>query len=585
MLDPRIYRTGLVVVALAVIVVAFSLGNQPGPLGTTLAPEAFNGQNAYATMAKLAARNPQRRPGSAGDDAVAGYVAAQLRADGFSVSTDRFSGRTVAGARPLAAVLGTLPGLSSESIVVVAHRDALQGPSAADVSGTAVLLELARDLSGQTQNRSIVLASTSGTIGGAGAAQLAHSLPGPVDAVITLGDMAGSRARQPVVVPWSNTRLVAPTMLRNTVAAALGSQATLPPGGTSLGGQFLHLALPMAISDQAPFIASGQPSVLLSLSGDRPPAPTAPTDPNRITMLGRTVLETVNALSAGPRVSPPSAYLLYAGKVVPAWGIRLLVLALIVPVLAATVDGLARARRRGHSIGRWLVWVLASAAPFALGAIVVLLLSLVGVIDNAVPGPVGAGAVSVHGSQIAIMVLLAAVIAAGFAALRGVLAQATADSGDPGRPGAAAALLLVLCLLTIAVWLANPFASALIVPALHLWMWVVAPEVAPRRAVSVLLVLGGLALPALAVFYYSHALALNLPDTLWSAVLLVAGGTASPEAAIECSVLLGCVISVVLIAWRSARQARPEELPITVRGPITYAGPGSLGGTGSALRR
>ena len=31
-LDPRIYRTGLVAVALAVIVLAFSLENQPGPL-------------------------------------------------------------------------------------------------------------------------------------------------------------------------------------------------------------------------------------------------------------------------------------------------------------------------------------------------------------------------------------------------------------------------------------------------------------------------------------------------------------------------------------------------------------------------
>ena len=68
MLDPRIYRTGFVVVALALVVLAFSLQNQPGPASTTLAPEAFNGSSAYATMQRMAADAPQRRPGSIGDD-------------------------------------------------------------------------------------------------------------------------------------------------------------------------------------------------------------------------------------------------------------------------------------------------------------------------------------------------------------------------------------------------------------------------------------------------------------------------------------------------------------------------------------
>jgi hypothetical protein len=585
MLDPRIYRTGLVVVALAVIVVMFSLSDQQGPLGTTLAPEAFNGQNAYATMTKLAAQHPRRRPGSPGDDAVAGYVASQLKADGFAVSTDRFTGRTVDGSRSLTAVTGSLAGLSSASIVVVAHRDALHAPATADLSGTAVLLELARDLSGETQKRSIVLASTSGTLGGAGAAQLARSLPGPVHAVIALGDLAGNAARQPVVAPWSNSSLVAPTRLRNTVAAALSAQTSLRPDGLSLGGQFLHLALPLAISDQAPFVVRGEPAVLLSLSGQRPPPPQEPTNPNQITALGRTVLQTVSALSGGAQITPPSPYLLYGGKVVPAWGIRLLVLALILPVLAATVDGLARARRRGHSITGWVVWVLSAAAPFAVAAILVLALRLVGVIDVAPPGPVGAGAVSVHGSAIAIMAVLACVIAVGSALMRRLVTGRAADSSGFGRAGAAAALLVVLCLLAIVMWLANPFTAALIVPALHLWMWVVAPEVGPRRPVSVALILGGLVLPALAAFYYAHTLGVNALDGAWSAVLLLAGGTVGPLAALEGSVLLGCLASVIAIAWRSARQARPEEAPITVRGPITYAGPGSLGGTGSALRR
>ena len=42
----------------------------------------------------------------------------------------------------------------------------------------------------------------------------------------------------------------------------------------------------------------------------------------------------------------------------------------------------------------------------------------------------------------------------------------------------------------------------------------------------------------------------------------------------------------VLVARRRiARENGPAAAPILTRGPVTYAGPGSLGGTESALRR
>ena len=70
MFDPRIYRNGMMVVAVALIVVAFSLGNQPSGLTAMLVPDSFSGANAYGTMTSLAARYPDRLPGSAGDNHV-----------------------------------------------------------------------------------------------------------------------------------------------------------------------------------------------------------------------------------------------------------------------------------------------------------------------------------------------------------------------------------------------------------------------------------------------------------------------------------------------------------------------------------
>src|SRR5437660_4175074 len=200
MLDPRIYRTGLVPVVLAVIVLAFSLQNQPGALSTTLAPDAYSAQNAYATMNALAARYPDRRPGSAGDRGVADYVAAALGRDNFTVSRDSFSGHTVDGTTALQNVTGMRAGQLAGTIAIVSARDSLRGPARAQLSGTAVMLELARLLAGETQQHTVVLASISGTAGGAGALRLADTLPQPVDAVIVLGDLAGTTVHQPLVV-------------------------------------------------------------------------------------------------------------------------------------------------------------------------------------------------------------------------------------------------------------------------------------------------------------------------------------------------------------------------------------------------
>jgi hypothetical protein len=630
MLDPRIYRTGLMVVVVAVIVVAFSLGNQAAPLTASLVPDAFDGQNAYSTMQNLAGQYPDRPPGSYGDNEIADYVASSLKQDGFLTGRTVFTAQTVDGPRTVQTVTGTLAGSNPGTIVVVAHRDSTRtnrSGSPAELSGTAVLLELARDLAAQTQQRTVVLASTSASVGAAGAQQLARTLPGPIDAVIVLGDMTGLEVRSPVVVPWSDSQLVAPPLLRNTVASAISAQTNVNPTSESLGGQFLHLAFPLAATEQRPFADSGEPAVLVSTSGARLPAPGEPTSQGQITGFGRAILETVTALGAGPNLPGPSSYLSMHGELIPAWAVRLLVLALIVPVLLATIDGLARARRRGYRVARWVVWVLTACIPFVVAALAVIALRVTGVIEAAPPGPVGGDAITLTGRAIAILAGLACLIVAAFAlrwALgRRVWSPQTADAGldthvaiadaaadppaingerangrarrhrggrapisdDAASPGAAAAFLLVMSVVTLVIWVENPFAAALIVPALHAWMWIVAPEQRLRTPWAALLFLIGLIPGALAAYYYAAVLGLGPATGAWNAVLMLAGGDVSLVAALEWSVVLGCVVSLAVMIVRIARQPRPVDAPVTTRGPITYAGPGSLGATGSALRR
>jgi hypothetical protein len=72
----------------------------------------------------------------------------------------------------------------------------------------------------------------------------------------------------------------------------------------------------------------------------------------------------------------------------------------------------------------------------------------------------------------------------------------------------------------------------------------------------------------------------------WELVLMIAGGQLGVIQALEWSVVLACALSAAEIgAGATRRELVLEEIPVTVRGPATYAGPGSLGGTESALRR
>ena len=110
MLDLRVYRAAFVPALLAFVITAFSLGSPPRAATTTLAPDAFQGSRAFGSLGRLADAYPARRPGGPGDEALARSVAAQMRATGLQVTSDRFSGRTIDGDRTLTNVVGVRPG-------------------------------------------------------------------------------------------------------------------------------------------------------------------------------------------------------------------------------------------------------------------------------------------------------------------------------------------------------------------------------------------------------------------------------------------------------------------------------------------
>jgi hypothetical protein len=191
----------------------------------------------------------------------------------------------------------------------------------------------------------------------------------------------------------------------------------------------------------------------------------------------------------------------------------------------------------------------------------------------------------VHLASVVEIVAAALILVLAMFPIRALIVRRLGVQGDPAGPGGAAGVLVLMCVISLVLWVSNPFAAALIVPALHLWMWVVAPEVRLRVPAAVVLLLVGLAPVALVLLYYADQFGLGPLGVIWTGVLLIAGGGIGIPALLEWSIVAGCAVSVAVIAARAAKAEAPKAAPVTVRGPITYAGPGSLGGTKSALRR
>lgn len=583
MLDPRIYRAAWLPILFALVLAGFSLRDQPRPLTSSLAADAFDGAAAFRQLDRLAAEAPLRRPGSAGDERVAARVEQTLRANGFRVGVERFEAETADGRRELTTVVGERTGFSSRRVLVLAHRDALGRGARAELSGTAALLELARVLGGRTLDRTLVLASTSGgTAGLAAARRLAEESGAQLDAVLVLGDLAGAGTDRPVVVPWSESKAIAPLELRRTVEAAVAAEAEVRAGAIRPGVQLARLAFPLTLGEQGPFNARGIGAVLLSASGERAPAADAPVSEERLTAFGRAALRSVGALDAGSDVPASEPYVVLERKILPAWSVRVLAIVLMLPVLLAAIDAFARVRRRRERVAMWLRWVAVSVAPFALAGLLTVGLFQAGLIDAAPDSPVAGAAAAPSAAALA---CLAVVLALGWFVMRPRLARLAGVQGDPGTGGAATAVVLVLCAAALVVWVANPYASLLLVPALHLWLLTMAPETQLRRPLAVALWAVGLLPPLLVAYAYARQFGLDPLELAWMGALLVAGGGISPLAALLWCVVLGCSASALVVVLRATGARSGPGAPITVRGPATYAGPGSLGGTESALRR
>lgn len=586
MLDPRLTRIFVLPLLAVLVLAAFSVQDRPRALRTFQAPDAFAGAATMTELNGLAGLYPSRPAGGPADTDAGKDIANRFREDGLDVQTSMVDVRTPDGGDAEALqVVGERPGPQRGAIVVVAARDSIRPGSRAELTGTATLLQLSSLLGKRRVEHPVQLVSVSGTTAQSAYRALARRLADEseaVRAVIVIGTV-GTPDLLPPVVPFSSGPELASSRLRRTLDEALRSERSVGDASPGLAAQLVRLAAPVTTGGQGPLLRAGVPAILLSTSGDRvPPADAVPTE-ERLEADGRALVRSIIAIDNARTVDlSPEQRLSAADGIIPGWALRVIVLALLIPPALLIIDGLARARRERQRVGRWIVWTLLLALPQLLGIGAVALAVSAGWVS--LPG--GPVDPAIWDGDLAPLVVFLVVTALGHLLVRpGLLFLLGLRGQRSSVPGAPLGLAVVLEISALATWVVNPAAAAVMLPAVLIWPVILDAGMRPGRIGACFGVLLGL-LPIVALLE-NLLTRYPLGDVSSAAswfVSLLAAGDVGLFAQVWFAVLAGCSIGALLIA-RHGRFADPGDAEVTVRGPVSYAGPGSLGGVDSALER
>jgi hypothetical protein len=565
------YRGTWLLVGVPLLVAALSVA-RPEPLPPPALPPTFDAEAANTLAIDLAGGRPNRTPGSLG---AVDWVAERFRVYGFKPKLERFDVDIPGlGRRQLTNVSATAVGRTRRAIVVLAHRDNLgTSPGAVDnASGTAAMIELARayahapgSAGGQVRpaHDIVFLSTDGGAYGGIGAARFASD-PSNRDrlvAVLSLDSVAGSGA--PRLELAGDEPRNPPPALVETAAERLVEQTGAQPDRPSALQQLVDLGFPFSLREQAPFVALGIPALTLTTATAAAGEDSDDTDRLRVERLGeigRASQQLLVSLDAGAELAPIAGGYVYLGpRIVRGWAIQFVLIASVLPFLAAAVDLFARCRRRRIRLGA-AVRSLRRRAGFWLAAGVLFwLLGLFGAWPSGVDRPLPPGGEAVADVPVVALGLLGAGAAAAWLITRARLLPRRPVSTEEELAGATASLigLGVLSLVTIAV---NPYTLIFLLPSLHAWIWL--PQLRDAKLVTRLGVwAAGLAGPALLIASYAtrHDLGLEAP---WYLASLVAVGYVEPALVflfLAWAAAAGQLAAVA--ARRYAPYPRADELP------------------------
>ena len=577
------YRGTWLLVGVPFLVAAFSVARPPSLPRPSL-PPTFDRHAAVALATELATTYPDRSPGSLGGLSASRWVADRFQAHGFRTQLQIFQADIPGyGHTELRNLVAVAPGRSTDVIVVMAHRDDTgAGPGANDnASGTAALLEVARAYAVVTDAEAasggrvepahtlVFLSTDGGAFGAVGATHFAadRAYRDRIVAVINLDAIAG-RGRPRLAIAGDRPASPAAALVQ-TAAARIREQVGVEPSRPSGLRQLIDLGFPFSLFEQAPFVARGIPAITITTSGDaRGDALTDTTQrlsAIRVGQIGRSAQALVGSLDEGLELSTGQSPYVYLGsRILRGWAVQLVLIAMLLPFLAATVDLFARCRRRRIPLAPALRAFRSRLALWLFAGAMFALFGLVGLWPDGAARPPSPDLEAARSWPIPAIGALAGLFLLGWLVTRERLLPRRRPSSEEVLAGYTAALL-VLAVLGLVVVATNAFALLFVLPAAHAWLWL--PQVRDRLVwarLGVLVV--GLAGPLVLVgsFAVRHGLGLDAP---WYLATLVAVGYIDASSVVVFLAWLATTAQLsALAAGRYAPYPSAAERP--PRGPL-----------------
>jgi hypothetical protein len=574
-INARLYRGTWLLVGLPLLLLAFSVFRPPALQAPDL-PTAFDAGQAAALASELASSYPQRIPGTSGAKGAAAWFREALRPYGFVVRRDRFTatihGRRTTLVNLVAEKSGRSPG---KEIVVMAHRDdgGVGNGLNDNASGTAALIELARSYAPTAAAQrislpdSLVFLSTDGGAEGArGAAHFAAEEQGRqnVVAVVNL-DAIGGRGSPRVVFGANTARSPAPGLVE-TMRAALAQEGNGEPARASGLQQLVSLAFPFDPYEQAPFVSRGIPAVTVTTAGARPDEAQARgatrLDVAHLGVVGRAAQDTVDAMEVGVSLAQgPASYVFLGQRIIRGWAIEIVLVAMLLPFLAAAVDLFARCRRRRIRIAPALRSYRSRLGFWAWVGGVFLVFGALGFWGGAEGRTPSLNAVAWPGSALLALVFLAG---AGWLVARSRLLPRRPIRPEERLAGHSAALL-ALGVVGLLLAATNPFGLIFVLPSLHAWLWL--PQVQTRHpTLRAGVLLAGFLGPGYLVWSFATHYGLGWDAPWYIAELFAVGYAPLQLLVIGLGWLAAAGQLAALAADRYAPYPAPHERPR--RGPL-----------------
>jgi hypothetical protein len=530
-----LYRV-LVGAALLPPLIALLTLRQPAIPQHPLPPLEFDGKAAATAAASFVAAEHTNNqeccaPGSGGELAGADWVARKLKVLDSGPSQVAFAARVPGESSPVAMsnVIAYRPGRSPQIIAVVAHRD---GSTAGDAAGTGMLIQLARTFVDMPRDRGLVLVSTDGGRTGAqGAAAFGRTwgLRSRIVAAIVIDRVAapdGTPLR--IVVRPDTPQGTSPTVY-STARDGLEAFYHAPALTPGLFDQLSGYAVPYTTREQGPLIARDIPAVTLTAGAAGDHLQLNDLDAAQLGRAGAAtanIVAELNSAATIERGGEPALFL--SGKVMRGWLAEVTVAMLLVPFVVCVLDVVARLRRRRVPIApgiRALGWRFAAwfTVLVALWIEAVAPGGLMPKFDSApLRGQTGATTAGM---------LLAA--GAGLLVWRfGGRPRLVREGGVTGsdRTGGLAGALVGLLFAAVLLTAVDPFTLIILLPAVHLWLWIPAASRLGRRGMLACYAAGFVGVIALVwELAGPQGLGSDAPRAL---VAMIAGGYLSPLVAV-----------------------------------------------------